>query len=514
MLIKIEELIALAEQYQLPYLIDIKECPLIEAQSKILPYAYVKQKGIIPIEELADEIKVAFAHPYALELNLELEQLLKKKVKEVLVPKEKIDQAIDFCYRQNQNIGGFQVKGSYKELKEELDYDLSDHESQSEVVNFLNMILVQALRQKASDIHFEPHEQGLFIRYRIDGVMQSKEQLPKEFSKQVTTRIKVLSKLDIAEQRLPQDGRIKLRFAAREIDFRVSTIPAIHGERVVLRILDKGQVTLGLDQSGMENERLGSFRSLSRQSQGVILVTGPTGSGKTSTLYSAIAELDGSQINIMTIEDPVEYKLKGLAQISVNHKIDLTFSKGLRHILRQDPDVIMIGEIRDKETAEIAIQAALTGHLVFSTLHTNDAASALTRLVDMGIEPYLLTSSVLAVLAQRLVRRICPHCKKERGATPQECSDLRLSPHAKVFEGAGCEHCFGLGYRGREGIFELMVMSQEIKKQLLISPDSNKLQEIALKEGMKTMRDQGIEKVLQGITTCHEVQRVTKNLET
>jgi len=319
-----------------------------------------------------------------------------------------------------------------------------------------------------------------------------------------------MAKMDIAERRLPQDGRIKLLMAGRQVDFRVSTVPVVHGERLVLRILDKSNIFLGLDKLGMEN--IDIFRKYLQQNQGIILVTGPTGSGKTTTLYSAIAEIHSQAVNVMTIEDPVEYKLQGIAQIGVNPKISLSFVKGLRHILRQDPDVIMVGEIRDKETAETGIQASLTGHLVLSTLHTNDAPSALTRLVDMGIEPYLLSSSVLAVLAQRLVRKICDQCKVGYTPDAQELKNLGITTQM-LYRGKGCKACYGSGYRGRCGIYELMPMSQSIKMQLLKSADSNIMQKIAVEEGMRTLRVQGTTLALAGITTSTEVVRVTRQLE-
>ncbi|HPE84668.1 MAG TPA: GspE/PulE family protein, partial [Chlamydiales bacterium] len=367
----------------------------------------------------------------------------------------------------------------------------------------------------ASDIHFEPLEKGLIVRYRIDGVLQQRHTPSRDIQNQLLTRIKVLSKLDIAEHRLPQDGRVKLKLGGRDIDFRISTVPVAYGERIVLRILDKGNVTLGLDKIGMPDVK--AFKRCISQSQGIVLVTGPTGSGKTTTLYSALSELQTSEINIMTIEDPVEYKLPGMAQIGVNTKIGLTFAKGLRHILRQDPDVVMIGEIRDKETAEIAIQASLTGHLVLTTLHTNDAPSAITRLVDMGIEPYLLSSSVIGALAQRLVRQICADCKESYTPSEEELLELGIKrkelKNGKLMRGIGCPKCFGSGYRGRCGLYELMPITPAIKRQLLESADAGGLQRIALEDGMISLRARGAKLAISGVTSSAEVLRVTRQIE-
>jgi general secretion pathway protein E len=348
-------------------------------------------------------------------------------------------------------------------------------------------------------------------------VLQSRHSPAQEFQSQLMTRVKVMAKMDIAEHRLPQDGRIKLKMGRREIDFRVSTVPVSAGERIVLRILDRGNVILGLDKIGMLPKVYEEFRSLIEVPEGIILVTGPTGSGKTTTLYSGICELYNDETNIMTIEDPVEYNLKGIAQIGVQHKIKLDFATGLRHILRQDPDIIMIGEIRDAETANIAIQAALTGHLVLSTLHTNDAPSAVTRLVDMGIEPYLLSSSLIGVLAQRLVRRICADCKQPYEASERELQSISLTPsdlpNGCVYKGLGCSSCFGSGYKGRQGLYELMVINNAIKKQIVKSPDAVEIRQISLENGMSTLSEHGRQLVCRGYTTISEVLRVTKGTE-
>lgn len=447
----------------------------------------------------------------------EIRLLTGKEVREILAPEELLIGAIETCYHQSETatseLFGTLQSESATNHSEEDGYDLlSQNQTGAPVVRMLNAILQEAIQQGASDIHFEPLESSFSIRYRIDGVLQKRHAPPKDFQSQIITRIKVMARMDIAEQRLPQDGRIKLHLGGRQIDFRVSTIPIVYGERIVLRILDKSNVVLGLDKIGMRKKTLDKFKHLIGVSEGIVLVTGPTGSGKTTTLYSALSEINNSQINIMTVEDPVEYKLPGMAQIGVNPKINLTFAAGLRHILRQDPDVIMIGEIRDRETAEIAIQAALTGHLVLSTLHTNDAPSALTRLVDMGIEPYLLSSSVVGILAQRLVRKICTSCKTFYVPTEQESSHLQI-PVEELYRGSGCEKCFQTGYKGRHGIYELMPMSGRVKRRLIESADSSLLQKVAINEGLETLRTDGGYLVKEGVTTLEELLRVTRGIE-
>jgi general secretion pathway protein E len=444
--------------------------------------------------------------------------LIGKPISELLASKEALDEAIERCYHQKEDVAtelmaSFQQGGKPPAEEDEDGYDLLDSQADSPVIRILNVILLEAIQQGASDIHFEPLEQGMGVRYRIDGVLQVRHAPPREYQHQLITRMKVMSRLDIAEHRLPQDGRIKLKIGGRQIDFRVSTVPVVFGERIVLRILDKGNVLVGLNKLGMRAPILEGFKRMINLSEGIVLVTGPTGSGKTTTLYSALSEINSSETNIMTIEDPVEYKLQGMAQIGVNPKINLDFARGLRHILRQDPDVIMIGEIRDKETAEIAIQASLTGHLVLSTLHTNDAPSALTRLVDMGIEPYLLSSSVVGVLAQRLVRTICPLCRVSYTPTEREMVELKLTTPQNLHKGQGCIHCYGTGYKGRHGIYELMTVSSAIKRQIVKSADSLELQQVAHEQGMTTLRQDGGLLVSEGVTSSAEVLRVTRSCE-
>lgn len=493
----------------------------VESKICLMPYSFVKKWKILPLEEREEKILIAISNPLEWEGVEEIRQALGKETEEILSLPSHIEEAIELCYHHQTDhsewIADAKKEGSLLKEDQKEEYDLLEQKVDSPVVKILNAILLEAIQQGASDIHFDPLEQGLGIRYRIDGVLQTRHSPPKEYQSQLITRLKVLSKLDIAEQRLPQDGRIKLRMGGRHIDFRVSTVPCVFGERIVLRILDKSHVLLGLSKIGMQPSVLEQFNKLIHLPEGIVLVTGPTGSGKTTTLYSALSELGSSEVNIMTIEDPVEYKLQGMAQIGVNPKIHLNFSMGLRHILRQDPDVIMIGEIRDKETAEIAIQASLTGHLVLSTLHTNDAPSALTRLIDMGIESYLLTSSIVGVMAQRLVRTLCPLCKAPYTPSIEELKKLRLSPDSvkdsPFFRAIGCPSCFDSGYKGRHGIYELMVITHEVKQQLLRSADAHQLQSLVLNMGMRSLRAEGADLVLQGITSSEEVLRVTRDVE-
>lgn len=520
-----EDIDTLAKRFGIDLVHDLCGYALIKEKKSYIPYDFAKKKGVVALEEREqDFLLVAMADPLDLDTLEEVRCITRKSVKEVFAKREAIEEAIERCYRQKDNAASQLLAslrdGSKKEgeKEEQEGYDLLDQNvATSPVIRILNAILLEAIQQGASDIHFEPQESGLMIRYRIDGVLQMRHAPPKEYQVQLLTRIKVMARLDIAEQRLPQDGRIKLHIGGRHIDFRVSTIPVVYGERIVLRILDKSNVVLGLRKIGLEESLLQPLLKLINLSEGIVLVTGPTGSGKTTTLYSALSEIDAEETNIMTIEDPVEYKLQGMAQIGVNPKINLNFATGLRHILRQDPDVIMIGEIRDKETAEIAIQASLTGHLVLSTLHTNDAPSALPRLVDMGIEPYLLSSSVVGILAQRLVRCICKTCRTSYLPVEAELVDLGIKredlEEGVLYRGEGCRDCFQTGYKGRCGIYELMVLNGPIKRQLVQSVDSNALQKVALASGMTTLRKDGGRLVKKGVTTSTEVLRVTRSSE-
>ncbi|WP_079988676.1 type II secretion system ATPase GspE [Candidatus Protochlamydia sp. W-9] len=513
----------LAEQFGMTCYLDLSSFRVSKERYRQVPYAFAKKHVILPVEDQGTIVVVAVADPLNLAPLEELRFFLNAEIEAVYSPRDVILSAIHDCYNTEHGAASQLIAGMGDKSEEGKEgdieiFDLFDQSKlQSPVVQLLNLILTEAIQQGASDIHFEPSENGMRVRYRIDGVLQNRHAPSQDYQTQLLTRIKVMSKLDIAEHRLPQDGRIKLRMGRREVDFRVSTVPIAGGERIVLRILDKGNVLLGLDKIGMLPSVFEQFQKLVSLPEGIVLVTGPTGSGKTTTLYSAICDMTNDEINIMTIEDPVEYNLRGIAQIGVHHKIKLDFATGLRHILRQDPDVIMVGEIRDKETAEIAIQAALTGHLVLSTLHTNDAPSAITRLVDMGIEPYLLSSCIVGVLAQRLVRRICSDCKETYEPSPRELQSLGIrSEELKngfLYRGKGCSSCYGTGFKGRQGVYELMPVNHAINKQIVQSPDAIEMRKVALSQGMVSLLGHGAELVKQGVSTVAEVLRVARGIE-
>ena len=399
------------------------------------------------------------------------------------------------------------------EDEENVDH-LRDMASEGPVIRLVNLIITRAIELRASDIHFEPFEEQFRVRYRIDGVLHDVESPPKRLQAAIVSRVKIMAKLNIAERRLPQDGRIMLRVKGKEIDFRVSSIPTIHGESIVLRILDKSSIVLDIEKLGFPEDTMGGFRDLIQRPHGIILVTGPTGSGKTTTLYCALEKINSPDKKIITVEDPVEYQLRGINQIQVKPAIGLTFANSLRSIVRQDPDVILIGEIRDAETAEIAIHSALTGHLVLTTLHTNDAPSAITRLIDMGTEDYLLSSTVIGILAQRLVRVACPFCREPYSPSPAVLKEMKLNSSdlagLKISEVKGCEKCSNTGYWGRTGIYEFLKMTDDVQKLILGKKDSNIIKEAARKNGLRTLREDGWLKVKQGITTISEVLRVTQ----
>ncbi|MBW2679923.1 MAG: type II secretion system ATPase GspE [Deltaproteobacteria bacterium] len=392
--------------------------------------------------------------------------------------------------------------------------DLLDDISDAPIIKLVNHIISQSVKARASDIHMEPYQDSFKVRYRVDGILYDLLSPPKWVQPALISRIKVMAKMNIAEKRLPQDGRLDVKIGNQEIDVRVSTIPTSFGERLVLRLLDKSGSLISLSDLGLSSDRLDLLANLVKSPNGIILVTGPTGSGKTTTLYAILSSINIPDINIITIEDPVEYQIKGISQIQVNPKINLTFASGLRSIVRQDPDVILVGEIRDRETAEIAVQSALTGHLVFSTLHTNDSASAITRLVDIGVEPFLISSSVLAVVAQRLIRVLCKDCKQPYTPDKSTLESIGITPdqfhEATIYRAEGCENCFRTGYKGRMGIFEIMLLDSSLKSLILTAYDSGRIKDAALNLNMVTLRQDGIQKVLRGISTIEEVIRVTQ----
>lgn len=484
-----------------------------------IPYSYCKKNDVLPLKKESGCFLVATCSPFQLEVQAELSFMLKAPVEICFCPKEELLTWIDEYFHHEKDAASKFIQNLQNpdlESQEMQIYDLLDqNQDAAPSIRLLNFVIQEAISQDASDIHLEPVEDTFRIRYRIDGVLQSRHTIPAHYKSNITSRLKVMAKLDIAEMRRPQDGRIKLKSGNKEIDFRMSTIPIANGERIVLRILDKSNLSLGFNQLGMNTKTLDLFQKMIHRSEGIVLVTGPTGSGKTTTLYSAVSEIYNESLNIMTIEDPIEYKLPGIAQMGVQPKINLTFAAGLRHILRQDPDVILIGEIRDLETAQIAIQSALTGHLVLSTLHTNDAPSAITRLVEMGIEPYLLSSCVVGVLAQRLLRTICPHCKEEYTPFNKDLKTLNLhiNPNRLFYHGKGCSSCYQTGYLGRQGIYELMPIFGKTKQMLMTSCDSNQLKKTAMENGLITLKEQGINLIYSGQTTVEEVLRLALGIE-
>ncbi|MDT8427976.1 MAG: GspE/PulE family protein [Pseudomonadales bacterium] len=394
------------------------------------------------------------------------------------------------------------------------DEDLKDMASEAPIIRLVNHLFARALDLNASDIHFEPNEDHLDVRCRVDGIMTRIERLPIKIHTAVASRLKLMARLDIGEKRLPQDGRIDARIGSKQLDMRVSTLPGVHGESIVLRILDRSDTAVTLQQLGMPESILKNYQKMITQPHGMILITGPTGSGKTTTLYATLEKINSEKQKIITVEDPVEYQLEGITQIQANPAIGLSFAAGLRSIVRQDPDVLMVGEIRDHETAEIAIESALTGHLVFSTLHTNDAAGAVTRLQDMGVEGYLISSSLLAVQAQRLVRRVCTDCAHELPLSADEAAvlEIKQDDYPRVRRGEGCDRCGNTGYRGRIGLYELMLMSDAIRHEIATGSDANIIRAQAIREGMKTLRQDALEKLAAGLTTPEEVVRVTRAL--
>ena len=485
-----------------------------------IPIQFLKKYKMVPVVR-SDGTYIAVNDPTLFQPLDDLHIILGwDGVETVLAPYSAILSAINFAYDMSSDSAEQVIQDMRDEDRDmilsavEETGDLLDDTSDAPVIKLVNLMLSQAVKARASDIHIEPYQNRIKVRDRVDGILYDMLSPPKHVQSTLISRIKIMAKLNIAEKRLPQDGRIEIKIGDKNVDIRVSTIPTAFGERVVLRLLDKANVLLKISDLGMSEESLKVFNELITSAHGIILVTGPTGSGKTTTLYAALSSLNNPDINIITIEDPVEYRIEGIGQIQVNPKIDITFANGLRSIVRQDPDVILVGEIRDLETAEIAIQAALTGHLVFSTLHTNDSASAVTRLIDMGIEPFLVTSSVIGILAQRLVRNVCNECKEEYIPDEESLENIGITPEMssgkKIYKGKGCQECLNTGYKGRTGIFEFMILDDAIKSLILKTSDSNAIKKKAVNQGMGTLRQDGALKVLNGITTVEEILRITQ----
>jgi general secretion pathway protein E len=479
---------------------------------------YLKHAKALPLTQSNGTLVVAMADPSDYYTIQGLQMATGLAIEPRLARERDVLEALDAAYG---NGAASEAGTSAEPADAELEYFSDDEEdvnhlrdlaSEAPVIRFVNLLISRAVEQRASDIHIEPFENELKVRYRIDGVLHDVESPARRLQAAIVSRIKIMAKLNIAERRLPQDGRIKLRLMGREIDLRVSTLPTLYGESVVLRILDRSSIVVNLETLGFPSDTLAEFGKLITKPYGMILVTGPTGSGKTTTLYGALDKINSPDKKIITIEDPVEYQLMGVNQIHVKPAIGLTFANGLRSIVRQDPDVIMVGEIRDAETAEIAIQAALTGHLVFSTLHTNDAAGAVSRLLEMGVEDYLLASSLLGVLAQRLVRRVCKKCRHPVEMAPEVLREIGGGNGMafEIYEGAGCEECSQTGYRGRGGIYELLLVSDAVRQLILSRSSADAIRDAAIKQGMRTLRDDGWRTVREGVTTVAEVVRVTQ----
>lgn len=512
---------ALASYYELAYRDNFDDVPAVREFTEIIPIRYAKKNIFFPLKKENNTLEVAIANP---ELSQPLDDLarhFKCHIEPVLSHKQAVLDLINRAYDESS--------ASTEEAVEQLDSDetfenilaveepedLLDATDEEPIKRLVNSLLWQAAKDEASDVHIDPTTRETIVRYRIDGVLQQVTVFPRQVHVTVVNRVKVMSRLDIAQKGLPQDGRSMVLIAGKKIDIRVSTVPTVHGEKIVMRLLYQDEKMMQLSHLGLAKYILNPYLNMVNSSGGIILVTGPTGSGKTTTLYASLAEIDNEARNIITIEDPVEYKLSGYSQIEVKPKLGLTFAHALRSVLRQDPDVIMVGEMRDTETAQIAIQSALTGHLVFSTVHTNSAPATITRLIDMGIEPFLVSSTIIGVLAQRLVRRICPDCRKSYQPHPEQLRELGIKEVSfrklgrSFFRGEGCSKCRNTGYHGRIGIHELLKMSDGIKNTILENSDADTIKKHALKEKMITLRRDGVNKIIHGLTTAEEILTIT-----
>ena len=515
---------ALAEQWNTVF-VTLYDKQITHSLVEVISKTMAEMYRVVPLTLEDNQLTIATADPQKIQIADELRVFLGYEIKVVVATDAEIDKAIEQFYSGEIDT----VESIVEEMEEDQDLaeaskgllqdgpiDLTSAEAMADsapVRKLLNLVLLMAIKENASDIHLEPFESEFKIRMKADGVLQEMVPPPKHLSFAITTRIKVMANLDIAERRMPQDGRIELSVSGHPVDLRVSVLPTLFGESVVMRVLDRGVVSLDLDKLGMDENILRPFREIIKRPNGIILVTGPTGSGKTTTLYSALSELNEPDDKIITTEDPIEYDIEGIVQVPIDSDIDVTFAAALRAILRQDPDRILVGEIRDVETAEIAIQAALTGHMVFSTLHTNDSPATVTRLRDMGVQPFLITATVEAILAQRLVRRICGECKEEYVPDAETLADLELTSDQvagkSFFRGRGCDKCSGSGYKGRLGLYELLVMTDELRDLVVRNASTEEIRDLARKAGMVTLRDSGMENMFLGHTTADEVIRET-----
>ena len=512
---------ALAVYYELEYRDNFNDVPVVREFTEFIPIRYAKKNIFFPLKKTRNTLEVAITNP---ELSQPLDDLarhFKCHIQSVISHKQAVLDLINRAYDESSAstedaVDLLDSEETYENiLAVEEPEDLLDATDEEPIKRLVNSLLWQAAKDEASDVHIDPTPRETIVRYRIDGVLQQVTVFPRQVHVTVVNRIKVMSRLDIAQKGLPQDGRSMVLIAGRKIDIRVSTVPTVHGEKIVMRLLFQEEKLMQLRHLGLAKYILQPYQNMVNSSGGIILVTGPTGSGKTTTLYASLAEIDNEARNIITIEDPVEYKLSGYSQIEVKPKVGLTFANALRSVLRQEPDVIMVGEMRDTETAQIAIQSALTGHLVLSTVHTNNAPATITRLIDMGIEPFLVSSSIICVLAQRLVRRICPDCRKSYQPHPEQLRELGIKEVSfrkldrRFFRGDGCDNCRQTGYRGRIGIHELLVMSEGVKNTILESSDSDTIRKQGLKEKMITLRRDGVNKILHGLTTAEEILTIT-----
>lgn len=506
---------ALAYQLDLPYYARLPVNDIDPSLVDSIPIQFCRDNKILPVARDDFNVTVAVADPLNIFPLDDLRLILSTNINMIVSPPAVIENSINRVYERSNDASQKVLDdlnqpelGADDDLEETRDL-LESTDDEKPIIRLVNGLLARAVKERASDIHIEPYENEIMVRFRIDGTLQDKMQVPRRHASTMATRIKIIGKLDIAEKRKPQDGRISFRVAGKDIDVRLSVLPTSHGERIVMRLLDKSSGAKRLEDMGLSPEIYDKWVGLIEQSHGIILVTGPTGSGKTTLLYASLMHINTTDINIVTIEDPVEYQLAGVGQVEVKEKIGLTFMEGLRSILRQDPDVIMIGEIRDGETAGIAIQSSMTGHLVFSTLHTNDTASTVTRFLDLGIQPFQVSTSVLGIMATRLVRRLCTSCRESYDPLDGELKLMNMKREdlggKKIYRaGDGCEECHGIGYSGRMGIHELMILDDEIREALLASQDANKIKKKAIERGMKTLRDSAIQKVVAGLTSLEE----------
>jgi general secretion pathway protein E len=511
---------AFGECLGIPVLDRIVDQPVPPVFVEKVPVQFARHHNLIAVGEANGTVRVASCSPLDTHPIDDLSSMLDRIVEPVLATRVEITALINRAYQAKADVVD-EMMGEMDEdelagLSKEVEgaQDLLDVANKAPIIKLVNMILFQALKMRASDVHIQPFEDKLQVRYRIDGVLYDMMSPPKKIQDAILSRIKIMGKMDIAERRLPQDGGANVKLGDSDVDIRISSVPTIYGERIVMRLLDKGARLYDLEELGLEGDDMDVFRRLVSASHGIVLVTGPTGSGKTTSLYAALKKINTIEYNVMTVEDPVEYHLPGISQIEVNYKKGLTFETGLRSIVRQDPDIIFIGEIRDLQTATIAIQAALTGHLVFSTLHTNDAPGAITRLLDLGVEPYLVSSSVIGVIAQRLVRLICKECREEYAPTERQLAGVGLAPRdvagGRLWRGRGCPYCLNSGYHDRTAIFEIFTVDDVVREQTIRKLGSSFIKTDAIKRGMRTLRMDGTRKVLAGRTTPEEVLSVTQ----